>query len=412
MTTIQDPQSEKKPENTLPSGKPPQPRKSLNPRWVWIGGILGGAIALALLGVGITRLMTSTQASSNQNSETATSLPQRVAVVALGRLEPRGEVVRVSGPNGERLKQAMVKQGDMVRTGDILAYLETYDEKRAERDLAASQLAEAEQRLQATTTYSQAQIREAKTRIQQVDRPATYEIDAQNANIRRLDAELAMASNDLRRFQNLYRNGAISQQSLDQQASRTRQLQEQLNNAKATLIQLEAAWKSNLSNAEAQLKAQQANLPLTQVQVAVDSARQSLKLAEARLERTIIRAPRTGRVLNIHTYAGEAIGNDGILDLGDTRQMYAIAEVDETNIGLVQAGQKATIISRNGSFDRPLTGTVAEIGWQIFKNDVLDDDPAAKADARVVEVKIRLDDSKPVESLTNLQVDVEIAIKP
>ena len=48
---------------------------------------------------------------------------------------------------------------------------------------------------------------------------------------------------------------------------------------------------------------------------------------------------------------------------------------------------------------------------QIFKNNVLDDDPAANADARVVEVKIRLQDSQLVEALTNLQVDVRIDVK-
>jgi len=39
---------------------------------------------------------------------------------------------------------------------------------------------------------------------------------------------------------------------------------------------------------------------------------------------------------------------------------------------------------------------------------VLDADPIAKADARVVEVRIQLDDSSLVSGLTNLQVDVEI----
>ncbi|HIK42598.1 MAG TPA: HlyD family secretion protein, partial [Thermoleptolyngbya sp. M55_K2018_002] len=42
---------------------------------------------------------------------------------------------------------------------------------------------------------------------------------------------------------------------------------------------------------------------------------------------------------------------------------------------------------------------------------VLDDDPAANADARVVEVKVQLDDGRPVEALTNLQVDVRIDVR-
>jgi HlyD family secretion protein len=91
--------------------------------------------------------------------------------------------------------------------------------------------------------------------------------------------------------------------------------------------------------------------------------------------------------------------------------MYAVAEVYESDVGLVKVGQKATITSRNGAFSKQLTGKVSEVGWQIFKNNVLDDDPAANADARVVEVRVLLDDSQAVAALTNLQVDVKINVK-
>ncbi len=49
----------------------------------------------------------------------------------------------------------------------------------------------------------------------------------------------------------------------------------------------------------------------------------------------------------------------------------------------------------------------------IFKNDVLNVDPAARADARVVQVWIDLDGAASTERLTNLTVDVLIdATKP
>jgi HlyD family secretion protein len=59
-----------------------------------------------------------------------------------------------------------------------------------------------------------------------------------------------------------------------------------------------------------------------------------------------------------------------------------------------------------------LEGTVARIGKQIGKKDVLNTDPAADTDARVVEVRIRLapESSKKVAALTNLQVEVKINI--
>jgi HlyD family secretion protein len=376
----------------------------------WILGGIGVAIALGVTGLGVAKLSISDSAKPEQTAPQTAPTPQRQEVVALGRLEPQGEVIRVGGPNGERIQRLTVQVGDIVEQGTVLAYLESYEERLAERNHAASQLAEAKTRLKAATDYGNAQIQEAETRMQQIDRPGTFEIDAQKAEMRKLEAELDLAQTDLQRDQELYHQGAVSRQTLDRQMTEVRQLQEQINSAKATLIRLETAWSMNLQNAEAQLRSQQANLPLTQIQVAVASAEQNLNLANARLERTLIRSSQAGRILRIIAHPGEAIGESGILDLGDTRQMNVVAEVYETDLSLVEVGQPVTITSRNGAFDQPLTGKVIEVGWQIFKNNVLDDDPAANADARVVEVKIRLDDSKPVEGMTNLQVDVRIRV--
>lgn len=384
--------------------------KSRN-RWLLGLGLVGCAITLSLTGLGIIKLAIPTaETRRSVEKKPVATLPQRVEVVALGRLEPQGEVLRVGGPTGERIQRLTVKEGDRVVKGAVLGYLESYAESLAERDRAASQLVEAQQHLQAATDYGNAQIQEAKTRVRQVDRPRTFEINAQKATIRKLEAELSLANVDLQRNRSLYQQGAIAKQILDRQVSQVRQLQEGVNSATAMLIKLETERKLNVQNAQAQLRSQQANLPLAQIQVAVASARQNLNLAKARLARTMIRAVRSGRILRIITHEGEAIGNSGILDLGDTHQMYVVAEVNETDLRLVKVGQSATIVSRNGAFSQPLSGKVAEIGWQVFKNNVLDDDPAANADARVVEVKIRLDDSKPVEGMTNLQVDVRVKI--
>jgi HlyD family secretion protein len=69
-------------------------------------------------------------------------------------------------------------------------------------------------------------------------------------------------------------------------------------------------------------------------------------------------------------------------------------------------GQNATVASR--ALAHPLSGKVARIGNMIFKNDVLNVDPAARADARAVEVWIDLDDGAEAERLTNLTVDIVI----
>jgi HlyD family secretion protein len=90
--------------------------------------------------------------------------------------------------------------------------------------------------------------------------------------------------------------------------------------------------------------------------------------------------------------------------------MFVIAEVAEDSIGKVRIGQNATITSDNGAFSGELKGTVTEIGRKIGKKDVLNTDPAADVDARVVEVKIALpsEDSQKVSGLTYAKVIVEI----
>jgi HlyD family secretion protein len=373
--------------------------------WLWI-------LLLGLLGAGGIVAFRMISTLQNPTVEETAPVPQQVTVAALGRLEPRGEVIRVGGPVGERIGRLEVAEGDYVKTGDALAYLESYEERLAERNYASSQVTEAQAQLRTETQFGSAQIQEAQTRIEQIDRPQRFEIQAQQATVRQLEAELELAQVDLERSQGLQVEGAISRQDLDNQLTEVRQRQEALNNAKATLVQLESERNSNLRNAEAQVVSQRANLSRSQAQVELDSATRNLQMAEAKLERTIIRAPSDGEILRIHTLQGEAISDQGsILEMGDTRQMYVVAEVYETDVGMVTLGQQATITSRNGAFDETLSGTVERIGSQIFKNDVLDDDPAANADARVVEVRIRLDQSEPVEKLTNLQVDVRIDVE-
>ena len=107
----------------------------------------------------------------------------------------------------------------------------------------------------------------------------------------------------------------------------------------------------------------------------------------------------------VHAREGERIGEFGLLELGQTQHMYVVAEVYETDIGLVSEGQAVTISSP--ALSGTLNGSVERIGAIIGKNDILDLDPVARTDSRVIEVFILLDDPATVATLTYLQVDVE-----
>ncbi|NJL97650.1 MAG: HlyD family efflux transporter periplasmic adaptor subunit [Synechococcaceae cyanobacterium SM2_3_2] len=351
--------------------------------------------------------------SQELNPQQEESLTPVVAthVGALGRIEPEGEVILVGGLLGERIGELLVSQGQRVNAGDPLARLESYRERQAERDYAASQLAEAELRLRAELAYAQSQITEAQTRIEQIDQPQSAQIRSQRATVRQLEIELLDALRNQERFESLYADGAVSQLELDQRQLTVQQAQQALNSAQASLSQIDQSRRLGLENAQAQLLSAEANLLRAQTSVQLQSLSRNLELAEARLERTIIRAPQAGQVLRIESQAGETISdNGGILELANTDQMMVVAEIYETDIGRVQMGQRAQITG--SGFTESLSGVVDQVGLQIGRRDVLSADPAADVDVRVVEVKILLDaqSSQQVAGLTNMQVDVAIEL--
>ena len=175
-----------------------------------------------------------------------------------------------------------------------------------------------------------------------------------------------------------------------------------------------ARLEAILVNARSEMKRQQdlSNRKLTsgadleKAQMELDIALADLAAAKARLELAVVRAPVRAQVLEIHAYPGERVGPEGVMELGRTDRMYAVAEVYETDIAQVKKGQVAKI--RSSAFDGELTGKVERISLKVGRLDVIGADPIAKTDARVVEVFILLDDGDAVSRYTNMQVKVEI----
>lgn len=145
---------------------------------------------------------------------------------------------------------------------------------------------------------------------------------------------------------------------------------------------------------------------LDTAQMNLDVAEAELAAAQANLELAVVRSPMRAQVLEIHAYPGERVGPEGIIDMGRTDRMYAVAEVYETDITRIRVGQSATV--RTPAMDREFPGEVNRIALKVGRLDVIGTDPIAKTDARVVEVFILLHDSEAVAPFTNMQVKVEI----
>jgi len=408
-----------------------------------LGTIASGAVAT----YGIWRY----QFSGTISSSDVSSVPTKPkAVAALGYVEPAGEAIKISAPalvEGSRIDKLLVQRGEWVKAGQVLAVLDSRDKLEAALQQAKDQVRIAQSRLdqvmagakQGDIIAQDARAKEARAELegQIITQKAAIvslmaqwqgEKTAQYATIERLKAEFQNAEKDCQRYQTLSQEGAVSEQDRDRFCLMAKTSQESLREAKANLNRIvttltakideyQANLQRTVTTLDKKIKENQATLDsvaevrLVDVQVAQSelmAAQSAVKKAKADLDLALVKAPKAGQILKISTWPGELISDQGILDLGQTSQMYVNTEVYETDVSQVKIGQIAKI-TRDGVI-RELRGTVAEIGLQIGKKDVLGTDPVADADARVVEVKIRLDpsSSKQVADLTNLQVNVVI----
>jgi len=123
----------------------------------------------------------------------------------------------------------------------------------------------------------------------------------------------------------------------------------------------------------------------------LSQARAQMAKVRTDLVQSELRAPIDGTVLRITARPGERPGDAGVLELGATDRMEAVAEVYESDINRVRVGQTVTLLSENGGFSGSLQARVLRISPQVRQRDVLSTDPTGDADARVVEVRLALD---------------------
>jgi HlyD family secretion protein len=412
------------------------------------------SVALGLLGTGLI-LFNLPKLAQEKPTETTTKTPEIRAVTALGRIEPQGEVAKIAAtPNlgGAKIMQVLVEPGEIVSKGQLLAILDNYQLQKAYTAVATQEVEVQRSNLEIVRAgVKEGEINSQKAVIERLkveleaegnrtqaeiarwEAELTGERVALSAALERLKAEYNNASLEFSRYQGLATDGAISTSELDQRRLTLDTASERVQEAEANLLKTTSTLEQSIKEAQAnsqreteslimQIKEAEATLAqiseiravdVTEAQAKLDKAIAESNRAEEELALSEIRAPFAGRVLKINTRPGENIDQeDGVLELGKTDQMMVIAEVHESNISRVAVGQEVIITSEGGSFDTQLKGTVTEIGWQIGKNDVLNSDPAADVDKRVIEVKILLDpqDSQKVQNLTYSQVFVEIKI--
>jgi HlyD family secretion protein len=254
-------------------------------------------------------------------------------VSAPGEIEPKTKV-EISAKVMARIVALPYEEGDIVTCGKPDAnppvpasVLVRLDSKDLESQLLSAQ---------AGRSAQAAQIEVDKSRVA-----------GQQAGLVGLEASLKQAERDMERQKGLLKSQDISQATFDQTQLKVDDFKAQYDAAKHTL---EAA-KLNLVVLKHNLEA--ADARITQAQEA--------------LSYTTITSPIDGVVTRLNAEVGELVitgtmNNPGtvIMEVADLSQMLVVAQVDESDVGKMKVGQKATV-HVDAFVDHEFTGVVDSI---------------------------------------------------
>ncbi len=372
-------------------------------------------IGLTLLIAGTTVYTIRQSSVSQTETVPETIIPEITTVTALGRLEPSGEIIELSvssAAEGNRIEELLVKEGEEIKPNQIVAVLDSRDRAEAALRQAEARVIVAQANLARVKAGAQTgEIEAQQAAIARIEAERSNDIAAQTAMVSKMEAEFKNAQIEYQRYQKLYNQGAISASQRDNKELILATAKEQLAQAKANLSRIRTAQQQQIAEAKATLNkiAEVRSEDVAVVAAEVKEAQAAVITAQAERDRAYIKSPQAGTIIKILTRPGEVVSsNEGIARIGQINQMYAIAEVYESDITKVKIGQTATVTSN--AIAGELTGTVEHIGLEIQRQEVVNTDPTANIDAKVVEVKVKLDEasSQKVAGLTNLLVNVKI----
>jgi len=284
---------------------------------------------------------------------------------------------RVAG----QVKRVLVVDNQDVKPGDVLVELDDRDQQvklvSARADLAATsaQLRMAQTQLALTEKTAKANLEVAQGAIAQaaaVTGSTAAQIDQAKADIAAAQSRKQLTKIERERTERLRATGATTQAEIDARVAADTE-------ADAALAQTQARLASALANRSnssgTEVSARGRLLAAQTIEEQVESARAQVALAEARvaqtqaaveraaleLEYTKVKAEIAGTVTKRAVEPGQLVSPDrmlmAIVDLSDP---WVVANLKETQVGRVRAGQPATI--RVDTFpDRLFRGRVDSI---------------------------------------------------
>lgn len=326
------------------------------------------ALLIAAAGAGAAKYFGSSESNSGayeQGSDKEAAPEPKWLAAAPGRVEPKSGQVRIAAGLPGRIAEVPVAVNDVVEEGELMVRLE--DEEARARLAAAEAAASSSKRERDAQSLSadREDVRKAEDAVFSAERSVT------NA---RFELEYELAAK---------RSGSGSDQRLSQARRNLKSAQDKLQTER-------------LAFATAQSKK---DIPApSRLESALAQARAEVAVAESVLEKTRIRAPQSGTILQLQAKVGELVTpspEQPLVILGDMSVVRVKAELDEQDISKVKVGQKV-YVSSNAYPNKEFTGKVVELAPSLAAPKILQRGARRPTDVEVLEVTIDLDGEVPL----------------
>lgn len=333
---------------------------------------IGAIVALALAGAGGYLMSNQYPGAVGTSTAGIASVDVPWVAAAPGSVEPKGGEVDVGTAIIGRVAEVFVALNDDVEEGQLLVKL---DDSEARARLAAAE--------------TQADVREKTRDDQQLNADRKDVRDAED-EVYRAERAVTGARIELDYSLNGRRDGSVNEQTLDNARRRLREAEERLQRARIKVAQAQA----------------DSNLPApSQAEAAVSEARAQVAIAEALLDKTRIRAPQAGRVLQLRAQSGEMVGpTPGVplIVIGDMSVLQVTAEVDEADVAKIKIGQEAYVksVSYPG---QEFAGKVVKLAPALSNPGIRQRGARRPTDVEVLEVTVEFTGEVPL--LPGMRVD-------
>jgi HlyD family secretion protein len=300
--------------------------------------VIGVVLALVAVGGTVASVRWSRGAQVTVQTATVARGDLTSVVTASGEVKPRTYTNLGANAQG-RIMELMVKEGDRVRRGQVVARIESI---QATADVQAQKASVASAEADSSASEAGLKVQDDTIRTQQ-------------ATIDRTKSDLDLAKINFDRYEQLYKAGVAPKSDYDQRRAAYDSATASLREAQLRLDQLRSQ--------RAQTVAQ-----LTSSQRRVAQAQAGLTRVDDILEKHDVVAPLDGIVTNLPVRVGETVvpgiqnsAASSVMTVADMSLITAEVNVDETDIVNVQIGQKADV-TIDAIPDRTFSGHVIEIG--------------------------------------------------